>query len=130
VPGVIAAATGSDWNAGGSIMTFFFPVGLFVVVATILYMLFSRPHRRVPGHRGLASTHAAGTTRAAPRPGPSASVAGSPAITPSAAAAGVGRAGNMSAETPAPSGQDLPGSGRGDASSPPRGTTEGTEAGE
>ena len=52
--GVLAAATGSDWNAGGSIMTFFFPVGLFVVVAAILYLLISRPHRRIPPRRALA----------------------------------------------------------------------------
>ena len=58
MPGVLAAATGSDWNAGGSILTFYFPVGLFVVVAGILYLLFSRPHRRVPAHRGLAVAHA------------------------------------------------------------------------
>lgn len=57
--GVIAAATGSDWNPGGSIMTFFFPVGLFAVVATILYLLFSRPHRRVPPRRALAPAPAA-----------------------------------------------------------------------
>jgi hypothetical protein len=61
VPAVLAAATGSDWNAGGSIMTFYFPVGLFVVVAAILYLLlFSRPHKRVPAHRGLAAARAGG----------------------------------------------------------------------
>jgi hypothetical protein len=68
VPGVIAAATGSDWNAGGSILTFYFPVGLFVIVAGTLYLLFSRPHRRVPGHRGLAAAHAGGATLQRVRP--------------------------------------------------------------
>jgi len=29
--------------------TFAFPMLLFIVVALVLYMLFSRPHRRVPG---------------------------------------------------------------------------------
>jgi hypothetical protein len=58
VPGVLAAATGSDWNADGSILTFYFPVGLFVVVAAILYLLFSRPHRRIPPRRALAPAHA------------------------------------------------------------------------
>lgn len=59
MPEVIAAtATGSDWNAGGSIMTFFAPVGLFVVVATILFVLFSRPHRRIPARRALTPVHA------------------------------------------------------------------------
>ena len=65
MPGVLAAATGSDWNAGGSILTFYFPVGLFVVVAGTLYLLFSRPHKRVPAHRGLAVAHA-GRARDAP----------------------------------------------------------------
>jgi hypothetical protein len=58
VPAVIAAATGSDWNAGGSIMTFYFPVGLFLVVAGTLYLLLSRPHQRVPAYRGPAAGHA------------------------------------------------------------------------
>jgi hypothetical protein len=50
VPAVLAAATGSDWNAGGSILTFYFPIGLFIVVAAILYLQFTRPHT-VPGHK-------------------------------------------------------------------------------
>jgi len=57
VPGVLAAATGSDWNADGSILTFYFPVGLFVVVAAILYLLFSRPHKRIPARRALVPAH-------------------------------------------------------------------------
>ena len=68
MPGVIATATGSDWNAGGSIMTFFAPVGLFIGVAAILYLMFSRPHRRIPS-RPLAAARAAspdpGAARAA-----------------------------------------------------------------
>jgi len=50
VPGVLAAATGSDWSSGGSLLTFYFPIGLFVVVAATLYLLFTRPHT-VPGHK-------------------------------------------------------------------------------
>lgn len=53
MPAVLAAATGSDWNAGGSILTFYFPIGLFVVVAAILWLLFTRPHT-IPGQRPLA----------------------------------------------------------------------------
>jgi len=64
VPGVIAAATGSDWNAAGSLLTFYFPVGLFVIVAGTLYLLLSRPHQRVPAYRGPAAGHA-GTDDAA-----------------------------------------------------------------
>lgn len=54
MPEVLAAATGSDWNAGGSLLTFYFPVGLFIVVAVSLYLQFSRPHT-VPGLRPLRS---------------------------------------------------------------------------
>jgi hypothetical protein len=63
------AAAGSDWNAGGSIMTFYFPVGLFVVVVAILSLLLGRPHKRVPGRRVTVAAHAglpdAGAARAA-----------------------------------------------------------------
>jgi hypothetical protein len=41
-----------DWSLAGSILTFAFPVGLFIVVATVLYYQFTRPHT-VPGHREL-----------------------------------------------------------------------------
>jgi hypothetical protein len=56
-----------DWTQAAAIMTFAIPVGIFVVVATWLYFLYTRPHA-VPGHRDLvpvgAGRHAAG----APRP--------------------------------------------------------------
>ena len=39
----------SAWNFGASIMTFLFPEILFVVVATTLYILYTRPEI-VPGH--------------------------------------------------------------------------------
>src|SRR5215467_1959794 len=69
----LAAVVGSDWTLAASIMTFAIPVALFVVVATVLYFLYTRPHA-VPGHRDLvpatggaavgSGRHAAG----APRP--------------------------------------------------------------
>ena len=43
VPGV------SAWNFGASIMTFLFPEILFVVVATTLFILYTKPEM-VPGH--------------------------------------------------------------------------------
>jgi hypothetical protein len=64
------AAVGSDWTLAASIMTFAIPVALFVVVATVLYFLYTRPHA-VPGHRelvpatGSSGRHAAGAPRAA-----------------------------------------------------------------
>jgi hypothetical protein len=52
-----------DWTQAGAIMTFAIPVGIFIVVATWLYFLFTRPHA-VPGHRELvvvgAGRHAVG----------------------------------------------------------------------
>jgi hypothetical protein len=63
VPAVIGTAVSSDWSSGGALLTFFFPVVLFVVVATTLYLQFSRPHT-VPGQRpptvARASAAAAG----------------------------------------------------------------------
>ena len=61
-------AMGSDWTLAASIMTFAIPVALFVVVATVLYFLYTRPHA-VPGHRDLvpagSGRHAAGAQRGA-----------------------------------------------------------------
>ena len=49
MPGLILAGATPDNTPGGFYYTFLFPMVLFIVVAVILYMLFSRPHRRVPG---------------------------------------------------------------------------------
>jgi hypothetical protein len=65
VPALLAAAN-ANWNAGGSILTFYFPIGLFVVIAVLLYLQLSRPHK-VPGHRQLATS---GTARGTARPAP------------------------------------------------------------
>ena len=48
MPGLILAGATPDNTPGGYYYTFLFPMVLFIVVAVILYMLFSRPHRRVP----------------------------------------------------------------------------------
>jgi hypothetical protein len=60
-----------DWTQAAAIMTFAIPVGIFVVVATWLYFLYTRPHA-VPGHRDLAPAgtgrHAAGASRPAAQP--------------------------------------------------------------
>lgn len=80
MPGLILASVPVNSEAG-SYLTFGGPVGLFVVVAAILYLLFSRPHRRVPPRRTLAASEAA-----VPAP-----------VTP--AAPGTGGAGNVSGTT-------------------------------
>jgi hypothetical protein len=48
---ILAQAT-SDNVPGGAILTFAFPIILFAVIATALYfLLFARPHPRVPAER-------------------------------------------------------------------------------
>lgn len=41
-------AVSPDNTPSGYYWTFLFPMLLFIVIGTILYLLFSRPHRRVP----------------------------------------------------------------------------------
>jgi hypothetical protein len=48
--GVIAAPNVMGWSYGGSILSFLFPMILFLVVATSLYVVFTKPSV-VPGHR-------------------------------------------------------------------------------
>ena len=58
MPGLIHATAASGWSLSGSILTFAMPMLLFIAAATVLYLLFSRPHQ-VPGHRVLAPAQAA-----------------------------------------------------------------------
>jgi hypothetical protein len=65
VPGLILAQATSDNAPGGAILTFAFPIILFAVIATTLYfLLFARPHPRIPGQR----VSLAAATRGAPGP--------------------------------------------------------------
>ena len=57
MPGLILAAVNPDDTPHGYNWTFAFPMLLFIVIALILYALFSRPHRRVPG-RPISATSA------------------------------------------------------------------------
>jgi hypothetical protein len=52
VPGLILAAVIPDNTPNGYYLTFLFPMLLFIVIGGVLYLLFSRPHRRIPA-RGL-----------------------------------------------------------------------------
>jgi hypothetical protein len=69
-----------DWTQAAAIMTFAIPVGIFVVVATWLYFLYTRPHA-VPGHRELVPAgggrHAAVPPRSGGQPPPPAQPPGS-----------------------------------------------------
>jgi hypothetical protein len=77
-------------------MTFYFPVGLFVVVAGTLYLLLSRPHQRVPAYRGPAAGQAgtadvpAETTAAAGRDMPGNGQRGDGGLRPESSATGEG----------------------------------------
>ena len=53
---VIADSAGSAWSFGGSILTFVFPMLLFIVVACALYVAYTKPEI-VPGHRRPAAEH-------------------------------------------------------------------------
>ena len=53
---VIADSAGSAWSFGGSILTFVFPMLLFIVVACALYVAYTKPEV-VPGHRRPAAEH-------------------------------------------------------------------------
>jgi hypothetical protein len=50
VDGSITASAVMDWSYGASILTFVFPMLLFIAVAAALYVVYTKPHL-VPGHR-------------------------------------------------------------------------------
>ena len=69
-----------DWTYGAAILTFAFPMLLFIAVAGTLYVLYTKPHL-VPGHRyqlQLRST----TATAAPETAASTRPAMPPAVDP------------------------------------------------
>jgi len=72
VHGLIVASAASAWSFGGSILTFAFPMILFIVVAVGLYVLYTKPEL-VPGHRAPASEHPVSYTAI---PGPAAQTEG------------------------------------------------------
>lgn len=79
MPGLILAGVNPDNTPGGYYYTFLFPMLLFIVIATILYTLFSRPHRRVPGR--TISSAATGTVPSA-EIAQAASIAGGLSVAP------------------------------------------------
>jgi hypothetical protein len=74
----MAAAITPDNTPGGYILTFAVPVGLFVVVAVVLYLLLARPHRRSPVRR--VEPLAAGRPAPDPDAARAASIAGGLAL--------------------------------------------------
>jgi hypothetical protein len=91
---LVSVSPTGDWTQAAAIMTFAIPVGLFIVVATWLYFLYTRPHA-VPGHRELvaagAGRHAVGGSgRHAVPPPPSSGPSVPPAQPPGGGAPGSG----------------------------------------
>jgi hypothetical protein len=84
VNGLIAESAGGAWSYGGSILTFAFPMLLFIGVAIGLYVLYTKPEV-VPGHRvpsverPVSYTAIPGTPTATEAGGSPASAAGDPA---------------------------------------------------
>jgi hypothetical protein len=110
---VVLAAVPSNVQ-GGSYMTFGGPVGLFVVVGAILWLLLFRPHRRVPPRQALASSQT-GTGNVSTASAVTAEAASTGATTP--ASTGATAAGEATAAD-------------GDAEPQQDTSTEGTEASE
>jgi len=81
---VIADSAGGAWTFGGSILTFAFPMILFIVVAGALYVLYTKPEF-VPGHRPdalerpVSYTSVPGQPTAAPQGPATAAPRGQPA---------------------------------------------------
>jgi hypothetical protein len=89
----MADSPGGAWSFGGSILTFAFPMILFIVVAVALYVLYTKPEV-VPGHR----------TPSVERPVSYTAIPGSPAATevPSAPGSPAAATGDPAAAPAAP----------------------------
>ena len=87
--GLILAFSTTDSSARGYNLSFAFPMALFVVVAGVLYLVYSRPHR-VPGHGPLRISRAgqAGTLHPGRVPDPGAAQAAATAAGMSTGAGG------------------------------------------
>lgn len=66
--GLITASAVMDWSYGASILTFVFPMLLFIAVAAALYVLYTKPHL-VPGHHYEMQTRPVSQTAAPATPG-------------------------------------------------------------
>jgi hypothetical protein len=80
VPGLILAAVSPDNTPAGYNWTFAFPGLLFIIIALVLYALFSRPHRRIP-RRPIGVT-SAGSRAPDARTARAAAVAGGLSVAP------------------------------------------------
>jgi hypothetical protein len=83
VQGVVLAAVNPDNTPHGYNWTFAFPMLLFIVIALILYALYSRPHRRVPS-RPIRAGSAGGRAPATQTGGATLAASANPADAPEA----------------------------------------------
>ena len=120
MPGPNLASAGSDWSYGGSILTFLFPMILFLAVAGVLWVLYTKP-QHVPGrghHANERSVIATPTvTAVAATAGSPAAPGTQPAATAASGSAGRPAAGGQadSAAGPAGTGPAAPAAGRSEA---------------
>ena len=70
-----------DWTYGAAILTFAFPMLLFIAVAGALYVMYTKPHL-VPGHRYQLQLRPTTATAAPETAGPPARPAMPPAVDP------------------------------------------------
>jgi hypothetical protein len=97
LPGLLLAQVTSDNAPEGANFTLWFPLGLFIIVLAILWVLYSRPHRRVPP-RQTAPAHAGGAAHSAGTgTGQAAAQRAAATSDPAAAAPGQAGAGSASA---------------------------------
>ena len=68
MPVLITASADSAWTYGAAILTFVFPMLLFIFVAAALYILYTKPHL-VPGHHYEMRMRAASDTTSPAMPG-------------------------------------------------------------
>ena len=61
VRGLIADGNSSAWSFGSSMITFVFPMILFIAVAAALYVLYTKPEL-IPGHRETSTARSVSHT--------------------------------------------------------------------
>ncbi len=127
---ILAQPTTTSSNApGGAILTFAFPIILFAVIATALwYVLFGRPHQRVPSRRIVLEASAPGAPHPAVAHG-TAVASGFPAASGGGSAESATEPAGAKRDTSADA-ADGSGTLSGGAGEPDQETTDGTEASE
>jgi len=61
----LLAQSTSDNAAGGALLSLWFPLGLFIIVAAVLWVIYTRPHPRIPP-RPAAHSHGASSVAGSP----------------------------------------------------------------